>query len=76
MIKRIIQNFSFTKESNPIKLGRWSYDNANLKAHFANHDNCGDIICKDPTVLKNTISQEKEFILKKKYKEPNFTHKL
>ena len=45
------------KNEKVIQLGRWSYENANLKADYANHDHCGDIICKDPLILKNTIKK-------------------
>lgn len=34
------------------KLGRWNYENVNFKIDYANHDHCGDKICKDPKLVK------------------------
>lgn len=63
MIRNILTKI-MPKKDNPIKLGRWAYDNSRLKAHFANHDHCGDIICKNPILLKKTIENENKLIKK------------
>ena len=38
----------------PIPLGRWNYENADIKSNFANLDNCGDKICGSPEILSQT----------------------
>ena len=62
MIKRLF------KKSTPIRLRRWgvTYEASVLekRINWANHDHCGDIICKDPKIVKNLI--EKNKLLKKK----------
>ena len=61
MIRNIIKWITNKNQPNKIKLGRWSYENSGLKSHFANHDHCGDIICKDPISLKKNINSENNF---------------
>ena len=43
-------------------LGRWGTripeKQKTIKAIWANSDNCGDIICKDPKIVKNIIQKE------------------
>ena len=38
----------------PIHLGRWYYGNEELKTLYANMDHCGDYICGNPQILKDT----------------------
>ena len=49
------------RTKNKIVLGRWNYENVNLKCHYANHDNCGDIICGSPKQLKTCIDSNNNF---------------
>ena len=59
VIRNLFKKISTKPKDNKILLGRWGHTNPNLKSHFANHDNCGDKICKDPIQLKNNIKNEK-----------------
>ena len=58
-IKESLKKLNSKSNENKILLGRWGYKNSNLKSHFANHDHCGDKICKDPLQLKKNIKNEK-----------------
>ena len=53
----------FKKNETKILLGRWGNHGKDIKNIYANHDHCGDIICKDPKIVKNLI--EKNKLLKK-----------
>ena len=44
----------FSSQQKPLPLGRWNYENQDIKANFANLDNCGDKICGSPEILKQT----------------------
>ena len=57
MIKRFLQNI-FKKKENKILLGRWGYNGKDIKNIYANHDHCGDIICKDPKMIKKLIQKK------------------
>ena len=60
IIKRLIQKIkNFNKTEPKIKLGRWNYENSNLKVDYANHDHCGDKICQYPIYSndKNNIKK-------------------
>ena len=46
-----VRNFFKQK---PLPLGRWNYENQDIKANLANLDNCGDRICGSPEILKQT----------------------
>lgn len=37
-----------------IPLGRWNYENPDIKSHLANLDNCGDKICGTPQIINQT----------------------
>ena len=54
----------FKKTDTKIMLGRWGNKGSNIKNIYANHDHCGDIICKNPKDVKEIIKKE----LKKKPK--------
>jgi len=44
---------------NTVLLGRWNRNqSADIKNIFANHDHCGDIICKDPKEITRLINKE------------------
>lgn len=58
----------FKKNETKILLGRWGNHGKDIKNIYANHDHCGDIICKDPKIVKNLIEKnliEKNKLLKK-----------
>lgn len=60
-ILTIVRNFFKKNERN--KLGRWGIDyrNDHIKAQYANFDNCGDTICKEPKIIKQFIENEKKY---------------
>ena len=41
-----------------IILGRWGNSGTEIKNIYANHDHCGDIICKNPKDVKKIIKKE------------------
>ncbi len=49
----------FKKNETKILLGRWGNHGKDIKNIYANHDHCGDIICKDPKIVKNLIEKNK-----------------
>jgi len=49
----------FKKNEKQILLGRWGYSGKDIKNIYANHDHCGDIICKDPQIVQNLIEEKK-----------------
>ena len=53
----------FKKNEKKILLGRWGNYGKDIKNIYANHDHCGDTICKDPKIVKNLI--EKNRVLNK-----------
>ena len=62
---QFIKNTIFGVKSKPnynIILGRWGNYGNEIKNIYANHDHCGDIICKNPKDVKEIIKKE----LKKK----------
>ena len=54
----------FIKTDKKIMLGRWGNTGNNIKNIYANHDHCGDIICKNPKeiteIIKNEIKNKNE----------------
>ena len=48
----------FKKKETKILLGRWGNHGKDIKNIYANHDHCGDIICKDPKIVKNIIDKK------------------
>jgi len=54
----------FLRRTNDVKLGRWEHrlnnNQKDLKAIWANSDHCGDVLCKDPKVVKNLIDSQKQ----------------
>jgi len=50
------------KNKYKVMLGRWGNTGSEIKNIYANHDHCGDIICKNPKDVKQIIKNE----LKKK----------
>lgn len=44
---------TFLKPHTPPPLGRWNYQNPEIKANYANLDHCGDKICGSPEILKS-----------------------
>ena len=67
MFKKFINSLS--QNNNKILLGRWNRSGNDIKNIYANHDNCGDIICKDPKLVKNLINRE--LTIKNKNKNKN-----
>ena len=68
MFQRLI-NF-FTKKNNTL-LGRWK-NNKTLGEQlihnlYANHDHCGDTICKNPKIVQEIIKTEITGITNKKH---------
>ena len=60
-----IRNTIFGFKSKPnynVILGRWGNNGTEIKNIYANHDHCGDLICKNPKDIKEIIKKE----LKKK----------
>ena len=47
------------KNDKKILLGRWGYYGTDIKNIYANHDHCGDIICKNPIKIKEYIKNNK-----------------
>ena len=60
----------FRRRDNKIMLGRWGNTGNNIKNIYANHDNCGDLICKNPSKLAKIIKKEvkKDFKYTNRYK--------
>ena len=62
MIKNYISFLNILyKKPSKIMLGRWGNNNTKdsiIKNFYANHDNCGDIICKNPKIIKDMIKTE------------------
>ena len=54
----------FKKTDNKIILGRWGNTGNDIKNIYANHDNCGDIICKNPKAIKELIEEEIKYTKK------------
>ena len=48
----------FKKTDNKIILGRWGNTGNDIKNIYANHDHCGDIICKNPKKVTELIKSE------------------
>ena len=52
----------FTKKNNNTLLGRWNNNNSLndqlINNLYANHDHCGDIICKNPKIVQDIIKTE------------------
>ena len=59
MMLRKLRNL-FKKTDSKIILGRWGNTGDNIKNIYANHDHCGDIICKDPKIVKKMIDNKKK----------------
>lgn len=48
----------FKKTENKIILGRWGNIGDDIKNIYANHDHCGDIICKNPKTITEFVKKE------------------
>ena len=57
MMLRKLRNL-FKKTDSKIILGRWGNTGDNIKNIYANHDHCGDIICKNPKEVTELIKNE------------------
>ena len=57
---KVITNFKnlFKKTDTKIILGRWGNTGNSIKNIYANHDHCGDIICKNPKIVTEFIKNE------------------
>ena len=50
---------NFAKPQKPLPLGRWGLNNGtDIKSILANHDHCGDTICKDPNIVNEFIEKQ------------------
>lgn len=58
MMWKLFKKF-FKKNEKQILLGRWGNYGTEIKSIYANHDHCGDIICKDPKIVKKMIENKK-----------------
>ena len=43
---QLVKNI-FKKKETKVLLGRWGSNGQDIKNMYANHDHCGDIICKE-----------------------------
>lgn len=64
-----LRNSLLFKSDNKTMLGRWKInDSSVIKSIYANHDHCGDIICKNPEKIsqfvKNEINNKKKIVKK------------
>ena len=54
----------FKKTDTKTILGRWGNTGNDIKNIYANHDHCGDVICKNPKevaeLIKNEIKNKNE----------------
>ena len=57
MIRNILKKI-FQKKENKILLGRWNNEGSDIKNIYANHDHCGDIICRDPKEITKLVKRE------------------
>ena len=60
---QFIKNTIFGVKSKPnynIILGRWGNYGNEIKNIYANHDHCGDIICKNPKIITEFIKNEEK----------------
>ena len=56
---KILKNIStHNTDKSKIMLGRWGNTGNNIKNIYANHDHCGDIICKNPKEIREIIKNE------------------
>ena len=56
-IKNTLLRFK-KKQNYEVLLGRWGNYGTEIKNIYANHDNCGDIICKNPKDVTNIIKNQ------------------
>ena len=49
--------FKNTQE-NIVILGRWGKNGSDIKNIYANHDHCGDNICKNPIEVTNYVRNQ------------------
>lgn len=60
LLKKYIKN-----NNRKVLLGRWGNNGKDIKNIYANHDHCGDTICKDPKIVQNIIKDNKNILLSK-----------
>ena len=58
MLSRLKKLFKNTDTK--IILGRWGNNGSNIKNIYANHDHCGDTICKNPKIITEFIKNEEK----------------
>ena len=62
MLRKLIKNIynKMIKAPYKVPLGRWNinYNKDHINSQYANSDNCGDIICKEPRLVKILIEKE------------------
>ena len=51
----------FKKNPPPTLLGRWGNSGKEIKSAYANHDHCGDIICKNPLEVVQLIKKDNKY---------------
>jgi len=57
MLKLFRKLFS-SKSKTKIFLGRWGNHGNEIKNIYANHDHCGDLICKNPKEVTEIVQKE------------------
>ena len=65
MIKHIRKLFN-SKSKTKIFLGRWGNNGNEIKNIYANHDHCGDLICKNPKEVTEIVRKEINYNNQKK----------
>ena len=69
MLRQMIKNIynKIIKPPYKVPLGRWNinYSKEHINSQYANSDNCGDIICKEPKLVKTLIEKESKEKMKK-----------
>lgn len=62
MLRNLQKYFKTGRWTNNTLLGRWnnnkSLDEQLINNLYANHDHCGDIICKNPKIVQDIIKTE------------------
>jgi hypothetical protein len=58
---KLFKNYMKKNEPQTL-LGRWGNSGKDIKNIYANHDHCGDIICKDPKIVQDIIKSNKNIL--------------
>lgn len=58
---KLLKNYIKKNEPQTL-LGRWGNTGKDIKNIYANHDHCGDMICKDPKIVQDIIKDNKKIL--------------